>query len=95
MGLTILKKELGWEKLKDNYLCNLSVQEFQEHCKPLLPEQMQGSEFLEKYGETVDTVTTVDAEKVYAVRDRVKHPIYENERVKQFYISHQKCPSIP
>ena len=84
MGLTILKKELGWEKLKDNYLCNLSVQEFQEHCKPLLPEQMQGSEFLEKYGETVDTVTTVDSEKVYAVRDRVKHPIYENERVKQF-----------
>ena len=84
MGLTILKKELGWEKLKDNYLCNLSVQEFQEHCEPLLPEQMQGSEFLNKYGDIVDTVTKVEAEKIYAVRDRVTHPIYENARVKQF-----------
>lgn len=84
MGLTILKKELGWEKLEDNYLCNLSVQEFREHCEPLLPEQMQGSDFINKYGESVDTVTQVVPEKVYAVRDRVKHPIFENARVKQF-----------
>lgn len=84
MGLSILKKELGWEKLEDNYLCNISVQEFREHCEPLLPEKMQGSEFLDEYGETVDSTTKVNHEKVYAVKDRVQHPIYENERVKQF-----------
>ena len=84
MGLSILKAELGWEKLKDNYLCNISVQEFRESCEPLLPQQMHGSAFLEKYGETDDPVTQVDPEKVYAVRDRVTHPIYENARVKLF-----------
>ena len=84
MGLTILKKELALEKLNDNYLCNLTVQEFQEKCYPLLPEQMRGEDFLEKYGETVDTLTEVQPEKIYEVRSRVEHPIYENARVKQF-----------
>ena len=42
MGLTILQKELGWKKLKQNYLCKLSVQEFHEHCEPLLPETDTG-----------------------------------------------------
>lgn len=84
MGLTILKKELALEKLNDNYLCNLTVEEFQEKCYPLLPEQMHGEDFLKKYGETVDTVTEVQPEKIYEVRSRVEHPIYENARVKQF-----------
>ncbi len=81
MGLTILQKAL---KLEENYLCNFSVQEFHEQCAPLLPEQMRGAEFLEKYGATVDTVTHVEPRKVYPVRSRVQHPIYENERVKRF-----------
>ena len=84
MGLSILKKELGWDKLDNNYLCNLSVQEFSKKCEPLLPKQILGSDFLDKYGDTVDSVTQVDPEKVYAVRDRAAHPIYENERVKKF-----------
>ena len=72
------------EALADNYLCNLSVQEFHEQCEHLLPEQMHGEEFLDRYGETVDTVTQVEPEKLYIVKDRVAHHIYENARVKQF-----------
>ena len=49
MGLRILKDELNWDKLEDNYLCHITVQEFQEHCLPLLPNEMKGSDFLEKY----------------------------------------------
>ena len=100
MGLTILKAafssevDLGSEEgsvarkiseaLTDNYLCNLSVQDFREQCEHLLPEQMHGDEFLDKYGETVDTATQVDPEKLYFVRSRVQHAIYENARVRQF-----------
>ena len=100
MGLTILKSafsseaELGSvegelagkisEALADNYLCNLSVQEFHEQCEHLLPEQMHGEAFLVKYGETVDTATQVDPQKVYFIKSRVQHAIYENARVKQF-----------
>ncbi len=72
------------EKLADNYLCNLSVAEFHEHCEPLLPEKIHGAAFLEKYGETVDAVTRVVPEKLYVVKDRVEHAVYENARVKQF-----------
>ncbi len=95
MGLSILKRELGWGKLNDNYLCNVSVQEFREHCEPILPEQMQGSEFLDRYGETVDPVTQVDSAKVYAVRDCVQHPIYENARVKQFIDAIKNVDKFP
>ena len=84
MGLSILKKELGWQKLDDNYLCAISVEEYQEHCEHLLPQLMQGGDFLNQYGETVDTVTEVDPEKTYTVKDCVNHPIFENERVLQF-----------
>ena len=45
---------------------------------------MHGAEFLEKYGETVDTVTQVDPQKVYPIRSRVQHAVYENARVKRF-----------
>ena len=96
MGLTILKAAFSSETeegsiarkiseaLADNYLCNLFVQEFREQCEHLLPEQMHGAEFLDTYGETVDTVTQVDPEKLYSVRSRVQHAIYENARVRQF-----------
>ena len=94
MGLTILKAAFSAaegsiarkisEALADNYLCNLSVEEFRQHCEHLLPEQMQGTAFLDKYGETVDTVTQVDPEKLYSVRSRVQHAVYENARVRQF-----------
>lgn len=95
MGLTILKKELGWQKLNDNYLCNLTLGEFEEKCSPLLPEQMRGEDFLEKYGETVDTVTEVQREKIYEVRSRVEHPIYENARVKQFIAAIKNANRYP
>ena len=100
MGLTILKAAFSSEvdldseegniarkiseALVDNYLCNLSVQDFREQCEHLLPEQMHGDEFLDKYGETVDTATQVDPEELYAVRRRVQHAIYEHARVRQF-----------
>ena len=100
MGLTILKAAFSSaadpdaeegsiarkisEALVDNYLCNLSVQDFRDQCEHLLPEQMHGAEFLDKYGETVDTATQVNPEKSYAIRSRVQHAIYENARVRRF-----------
>ena len=83
------------EALADNYLCNLSVPEFHEQCEPLLPEQMHGDEFLERYGETVDTVTQVEPGKLYVVKDRVEHAIYENARVKQFITAIKNVDNDP
>ena len=85
MGLTILQKELGVEKLRDNYLCNLSVQEFRRKYRSYLPARMKGQHFLKRYGGTVDSATEVEPKKIYSIRSRVEHPIYEHARVGQFF----------
>ena len=111
MGLTILKAAFSSEvdpdaeegsiarkiseALTDNYLCNLSVQDFREQCEHLLPEQMPGDEFLDKYGETVDTATQVDPEKLYSVRRRVQHAVYEHARVRQFIAAIKNADEDP
>ena len=111
MGLAILKAAFAAEAeptsekgksaqkisdaLADNYLCNISVQEFHAHCETLLPEQMHGEEFLEKYGETIDTATQVDPEKTYPVKCRVEHMIYENARTQQFIAAIKKAGRDP
>ena len=96
MGLTILKDAFKSstdksnethnisEALADNYLCNISVSELRQQCEHLLPEEILGEEFLEKYGETVDTATQVEPEKRYPVKSRVEHMVYENARTSQF-----------
>ena len=89
MGLTILQKTLDLEELRDNYLCRLSVKDFRQKCWKVLPARMKGEDFLHQYGETVDPLTEVDPQKVYAVRSRVEHPIYEHSRVQRF-IEHLK-----
>ena len=111
MGLTILKAAFATEAetasekgnaarkiseaLADNYLCNVSVQEFHEQCEPLLPEQMHGKEFLERYGKIVDTATQVAPEKTYPVKSRVAHMIYENARTQQFIIALKNAGKDP
>ena len=89
MGLTILQKELGLAELQDNYLCKLSVSDFRQKCWKLLPKRMKGEQFLNQYGETVDTVTQIEPQKTYPIRSRVEHPVYEHARVQQF-IQHIK-----
>ena len=107
MGLTILKDAFASDAddsdpahnisqaLTDNYLCNISVHEFREQCEHLLPEEILGADFLEKYGETVDTATQVEPGKVYPVRSRVEHMIYENARTKQFIAIIKNADSDP
>ena len=93
MGLTILQQTLDLEELRDNYLCRLSVKDFRQKCWKVLPARMKGEDFLNRYGETVDPLIKVEPQKVYSVRSRVEHPIYEHPRVQRF-IEHLKKASI-
>lgn len=47
-----------------------------------LPESTSGEDFLEKYGDHNDRVTTVDPMRSYSVKAPTRHPIYENFRVE-------------
>lgn len=89
MGLTILQKELKLKELRENYLCKLSVENFRKIGWKILPTEMKGKDFLKRYGDTVDTLTHVDAKKNYRIRSRVEHPIYEHARVQKF-VTHLK-----
>jgi L-arabinokinase len=66
------------------YLANVPVMQFSNELAQLLPEHMSGSEFLDRYGGTVDRATSVDPGHRYPVRAATAHPVYEHQRVHRF-----------
>jgi L-arabinokinase len=83
MGLKIIQLESGG-KLLDNYLCNMSPDEFLAY-RDLIPESLTGAEYHELYGRLPDLVTRVDVAQTYRPRACAEHPILENERVKHLF----------
>ncbi|MBC7526616.1 MAG: GHMP kinase [Chthonomonadaceae bacterium] len=82
MGLKVIQLESGG-KLLHNYLCRMSVQEFQTY-KEMIPTSITGLEYNELFGRLPDIVTRVNPSETYRPRDCAEHPILENERVKEF-----------
>jgi galactokinase len=66
------------------YLANITPEEFESRFAARLPERMTGAEFLRRYDGITDTVTRVQPEREYAVRQSAAHPVYENARVTRF-----------
>lgn len=93
LGLTnqdiIRSKKLGTLPY-NGYLCNITLDEFTQRFEHLLPESIKGTTFLERYGETTDSVTVVNPDKTYQIKACTTHPVYENYRVQQF----RECLSL-
>ncbi len=68
----------------DHYLCNLEPDEYVSRFRGLLPERITGEEFLQRWGETTDPVTSVEPDLTYRVRAGTDHPVFENRRVQAF-----------
>ena len=66
------------------YLANVTPEELESRFLAHLPERMTGAEFLQRYDGITDTVTRVQADRVYPVRQATAHPIHENARVTRF-----------
>jgi galactokinase len=66
------------------YLCNLAPARFLARYAPLLPEELGGAAFIERYGETGDDATRVEPDAVYRVRDCATHPVLEQANVATF-----------
>ena len=66
------------------YLANVTPAEFEEQYERLLPERLEGAEFLRTYKGINDPVTSVEPARVYPVRQAARHPVYEHDRVKKF-----------
>src|SRR5438874_8217067 len=65
------------------YLANLSAPELSA-VSDVLPEEMSGAEFPERYDGLTDTATQVRPDRRYPVRRATEHPVREHERVGRF-----------
>lgn len=97
MGYRILADLAGWRaepgdreghvRIDDpqwhGYLANVGGEAFRRHA-PDIPEAIDGSAFLARYGGTTDPVTRVDPRRRYAVRIPTGHPVFEHERVTEW-----------
>jgi L-arabinokinase len=83
MGARILAAEQAFAARVTPYLANLTPSELAAAAS-LLPEEMAGREFLARYGGTADTVTRVEPDGTYAVRQPTAHPVHEHFRVRAF-----------
>jgi L-arabinokinase len=99
MGYTIIAKSLGVSsdqiiKAKkignktelpfQGYLSNIQISVFENKFFQILPTSMTGKDFINSYRDTIDNVTSVDPNVVYAIRQATLHPVLENERVNSF-----------
>ncbi|HEY2587840.1 MAG TPA: hypothetical protein VGI81_18995 [Tepidisphaeraceae bacterium] len=66
------------------YLANLDPDDYKNLLRPAVPELLGGREFLDRYGSTIDTVTTVDADVEYFVQHATDHHVLEARRVRRF-----------
>jgi L-arabinokinase len=66
------------------YLANLALEDYKTYFRPYLPEKIRGSEFLARYGPTIDAATTVEADVEYAVQSATDHHVHEARRVVNF-----------
>lgn len=67
-----------------DYLTELSPAELQRQFAAEIPDQVLGSEFLQKHKTHDDPVTKISPDAAYRVAGPTRHPIEENERVLRF-----------
>jgi galactokinase len=99
MGYSIIAQSLGvtrpeleearqlgdWSDLPyKGYLSNIPQPDFEEKFRNILPETLSGRAFLDRYGTSIDPVTSVNENTVYKVCQCTAHPVCENHRVHRF-----------
>lgn len=66
------------------YLANISPNEYVRRFRNELPVKMRGKDFIAQYGWTDDGRMGLDPNRIYKVRSRTEHHIYENARTHRF-----------
>jgi L-arabinokinase len=91
-------RAIGKELLDDpmrGYLANLDADDFKRYFRPHLPETMRGLEFLERYGPTIDTITTVHPDHEYHVQSATDHHVLEARRIRNFIGFIEQAARLP
>lgn len=87
-GLETRRLEPGRVSIFDErwqgYLANIPPSLWESAYRQHLPERISGAAFLQQYEGFTDSVTHIDPQREYAVRQPTAHPIYEHHRVQLF-----------
>ena len=81
IGLRLLRVEA---EVSAEHLANIPPEEFERGLLRYLPDEIAGDTFLARYGDTDDSVTTVQPGRRYAVCAPTAHPVYERARAEEF-----------
>ena len=79
--------KIGRELIADpmnGYLANLNLNDYKKFFRPYVPEEFKGGQFLLQHGPTIDRVTTIEPDTVYAVQGATDHHVFEAHRVREF-----------
>ncbi len=66
------------------HLAGITVSEYVDQFRDLLPTKIKGAQFLERFGQLPDPAAVINAKDTYKIRSRTEHHIYENDRVRKF-----------
>ncbi len=66
------------------YLANISPSEYTRRFRNELPVKLRGRDFLAHFGQPPTLSVKIDPGKIYKVRSRTEHHIYENDRTHRF-----------
>ncbi len=67
-----------------HHLANLPLDEYEQLLRPLLPVELSGKAFLDRWTSSHDTVTTIDPARTYRVQAAADHHVREMHRVTRF-----------
>jgi L-arabinokinase len=87
MGFVMAMKEVGIDPVQSpyqGYLANIPLDVFLTRFLHLIPEQISGKAFLDRYQDHLDTATAVVQDRMYHTRAAALHPVQENHRIKKF-----------
>jgi len=79
----------------NGYLANLDGDDYKRLFRPYVPESVQGRDFLDRYGPTIDRATTVEPDVDYAVQHATDHHVLEARRVRNFVEALERASEAP
>jgi L-arabinokinase len=62
------------------YLANISPNEYVRRFRNELPVKVKGRDFLDRFGRLEEFDLDIDPDRIYKVRSRTEHHVYENDR---------------
>ena len=66
------------------YLANIAPSEYVRRFRNELPVKRRGRDFLAEFGQPDGLDLVVEPERIYKIRSRTEHHIYENDRTHRF-----------